>query len=172
VRVIIFIGLQATGKTTFYRENFLKTHIRINLDMLKTRYRENILIQACLTTKQPFVVDNTNPTLADRERYLIPAKQAKFETIGYYFTPDLEECKLRNKRRIDREKIPLVGILSTYKKIVPPTHAEGFDKLYRVSLISLEESCEKTRARNLNLTNSNNNIIETKFIVEPILHEI
>jgi len=39
MEAIIFIGIQATGKSTFYKDNFFKTHIRINLDMLKTRKR-------------------------------------------------------------------------------------------------------------------------------------
>jgi predicted kinase len=133
VEAIIFVGIQASGKTTFYRDMFFKTHMHINLDMLKTRHRENIFIQACLTAKQSFVIDNTNPTITERERYIIPAKRAKFTTIAYYFTTTIDECKARNERRIDREKIPLVGILGTYKKIVPPTHTEGFDKIYHVS---------------------------------------
>ena len=56
MNMILFIGIQATGKSEFYKRNFYKTHIRINLDMLKTRHRERILIGACLTAKQPFVI--------------------------------------------------------------------------------------------------------------------
>ena len=37
---IIFVGIQGSGKSTFYKENFFKTHVRINLDMLKSRNRE------------------------------------------------------------------------------------------------------------------------------------
>jgi predicted kinase len=107
--------------------------MHINLDMLKTRHRENIFLQACLTAKQSFVVDNTNPTVAERERYIIPAKKAKFTTIAYYFITALDECKVRNESRSDREKIPLVGILGTDKKLVIPTHKEGFDEIYCVS---------------------------------------
>ncbi len=59
---ILFIGIQATGKSTFFREQFFATHVRINLDMLKTHNRERILLAACLEAKQPFVIDNTNLT--------------------------------------------------------------------------------------------------------------
>jgi hypothetical protein len=58
MEAIIFIGIQGLGKSSFYRERFFNTHIRINLDMLKTRRREQLLLQACLNAKQPFVVDN------------------------------------------------------------------------------------------------------------------
>ena len=61
MEALIFVGLQASGKSTFYKERFFTTHLRINLDMLRTRHRERLLIGACLEAKQPFVVDNTNP---------------------------------------------------------------------------------------------------------------
>ena len=39
MQAVIFIGIQGSGKTTFYRDRFFNTHFRINLDMLKTRHR-------------------------------------------------------------------------------------------------------------------------------------
>ncbi len=36
VQAILFSGIQATGKSSFYRERFFHTHVRINLDMLRT----------------------------------------------------------------------------------------------------------------------------------------
>ena len=71
---ILLIGLQGSGKSTFYRERFFATHVRINLDMLRTRRREILLLDACLAGGTPFVVDNTNPTLAARARYLTLAR--------------------------------------------------------------------------------------------------
>ena len=68
MEAIIFIGLQAAGKSSFYRDRFFNTHIRINLDMLKTRHREQMILQACLTAKQSFVVDNTNPSLCTGQK--------------------------------------------------------------------------------------------------------
>ena len=134
MEAVIFIGIQAAGKSTFYREFFFDTHIRINLDMLKTRHREQILLQACLEAKQPFVIDNTNPTVSDRQRYLQPAKQHKFRTIGYYFQSSLEDCQRRNQQREPKKVVPLVGLMATAKKLVLPTFAEGFDALYTVKI--------------------------------------
>ena len=76
MEAVIFVGLQGAGKSTFYRERFFATHLRINLDMLKTRHREGRFLQACIETRQPFVVDNTNPTRAERQVYIEAAKQA------------------------------------------------------------------------------------------------
>ncbi|MDR2474258.1 MAG: ATP-binding protein, partial [Bacteroidales bacterium] len=81
----IFIGIQASGKTSFYTQNFVKTHIRISLDMLHTRNKEWQLINTCLQMPHSFVVDNTNPTRAERAKYIQQAKAAGFQIIGYYF---------------------------------------------------------------------------------------
>ena len=132
MEAIIFIGLQAAGKSSFYQEKFIDTHIRINLDMLKTRYREKILFDACLKAKQPLVIDNTNPTRENRIIYIESAKKYNFKIVGYYFQSNLEDCKLRNQQR--ERVIPLVGLLSTYKKIELPNYQEGFDKLFYVKI--------------------------------------
>ncbi|OUL24425.1 kinase [Nostoc sp. RF31YmG] len=132
MEAIIFIGIQGAGKSTFYRERFFNTHIRINLDMLKTRHREQIIFQACLEAKQPFVVDNTNPTVEERRRYITPAKAKGFRVVGYYLQALLEDCKQRNKQRPPKQIVPLVGLLATYKKLVVPSWEEGFDVIYTV----------------------------------------
>jgi hypothetical protein len=43
-QAVIFIGVQASGKSTFYMDRFFRTHMRINLDMLHTRNRERLLL--------------------------------------------------------------------------------------------------------------------------------
>ncbi len=134
MEAVILIGIQASGKSSFCRDRFYNTHIRINLDMLKTRHREKILVQACLDAQQRFVVDNTNPTPADRARYIIPAKDKGFRVVGYYFQSVLEDCKRRNSQRQGKQVIPVPGILATHKKLVLPSWDEGFDALYSVKL--------------------------------------
>lgn len=60
MEAVILIGVQGSGKTTFYLRRFFETHVRFSLDMLRTRRRERILLMACVEAKQPFVIDNTN----------------------------------------------------------------------------------------------------------------
>lgn len=131
---VIFSGLQASGKSTYFMRNFYKTHLRLNLDMLRTRHRERILFKACLEAKQPVVIDNTNPTKADRARYIDEFKCHHFYVIGYYFSSSIEDCLIRNSSRSGKEKIPDIGIKSTYRNLEIPDYSEGFDELYYVSI--------------------------------------
>ena len=82
MEAIVLCGLQGAGKTTLYRDRWLETHVRISMDLLRTRAREAALLEFCLSTRQPFVVDNTNPAPADRARYVRPARDAGFKVIG------------------------------------------------------------------------------------------
>jgi predicted kinase len=134
MQAVIFIGVQASGKSTFFKERFADTHIRINLDMLKTRHREELLVKACLEARQSFVVDNTNPRGEDRQRYIVPAKDAGFEVIGYYFESIISTILERNRLRLGKERIPEAGIRAAYNKFQIPTLVEGFDKLYYVKI--------------------------------------
>ena len=134
MEAVIFVGLQGSGKSTFYKERYFTTHIRLNLDMLKTRHRETRLLQFCIETKQPFVVDNTNPTRGDRSVYLHAAKNAGYRSIGYYFRSRFEDCKRRNEQRTGSEQIPLLGILSTARRLELPNRSEEFDDLFYVRI--------------------------------------
>jgi predicted kinase len=131
---VIFTGIPATGKSTFYKDRFFRTHIRINLDMLKTRNREAKLLAACLEMKQHFVVDNTNPSADDRARYIEPAKMAGFRVIGYYFKSTVDDARTRNASRTGKERIPDVAVSAIQQRLNPPVFAEGFDELFVVKI--------------------------------------
>ncbi|MDQ5911321.1 MAG: hypothetical protein QG599_3418 [Pseudomonadota bacterium] len=135
MELLLFIGGQASGKSTFYQQRFRDTHLRINLDMLRTRHREAILLEAGLRMKQPLVVDNTNPTVQDRQRYIATAKAAGFRVAGYYFAIRLETALQRNTQREGRQCIPEKGVLATYRRLQRPIWAEGFDALYVVRAV-------------------------------------
>jgi predicted kinase len=134
VEAVIFVGIQATGKTSFYREHFFDTHLRINLDMLKTRHREQLILKACIEAKQPFVVDNTNPSIEERARYIEPARSGGFRVVGYYFHSQVKEALARNRRREGKARIPDKGILGTYKRLHAPSFEEGFELLNYVRI--------------------------------------
>lgn len=130
---VIFVGIQGAGKSTFYKEKFFKTHVRINLDMLKTRNRERILIEACFSAKQNFVIDNTNPTAESRKNYIEKAKKEGFKIIVYYFDIEDHIALKRNNSRSGREKVPEKAVLSTKKSMENPDFSEGIDEIFIVT---------------------------------------
>jgi predicted kinase len=134
MQCVIFIGIQASGKTTFFRERFDDTHVRVSLDLLRTRHREKRLFETCLELRQPCVVDNTSPRVADRARYIVPARAAGFQIAGYYFSSSARDALTRNEARVGAKRIPDVGLLGTLKQLERPTLAEGFDALHFVRL--------------------------------------
>src|SRR3954467_10404941 len=110
MEAVIFCGIQASGKTTFFRERFFDTHVRISMDLLRTRRREELLLKACLEGGQPFVVDNTNATAAQRARYVAAARAAGFRVVGYYFATDPRQAFARNRARSGKAAIPAAGL--------------------------------------------------------------
>ncbi len=133
MEAVIFAGIPASGKSTFYLQRFFETHVRINLDMLRTRHREHLLIEACIAARQPFVVDNTNVTREDRARYIVPAKAAGFRVVGYYFRSSIGESIERNRGRATARVVPDKGIAAKYHRLQLPAFDEGFDQLYYVT---------------------------------------
>ena len=126
MELVIFIGIQASGKSSFYRDRFFDSHVRINLDMLRTRHRERILFEACLEAKQSMVIDNTNPTADQRARYILAARAAGFHVSGYYFQSRIEECRQRESsafREAGRTRAraagyaPKAGIARPWRKV-------------------------------------------------------
>ncbi|HJT87001.1 MAG TPA: ATP-binding protein [Bryobacteraceae bacterium] len=133
MEAVIFIGIQGSGKSTFYRERCFDTHLRISLDLVRTRNRERDLMDACLRTGQRFVIDNTNARTAERAVYIAAAKRAGFHVTGYYFETPLRDALARNRQRAGKARIPVPGVIATHKRLEPPTPAEGFDELYVVT---------------------------------------
>ncbi len=132
MEAVIFIGIPAGGKSTFYVNRLYDTHVRVNLDMLRTRHREARLIETCLQTRQPFVVDNTNVSAEQRSWYINAGRAAGFRVIGYYFRSEIEACLRRNQERSRR--IPDRALLGMHKSLQIPAIDEGFDELHYVTV--------------------------------------
>jgi predicted kinase len=132
MQMILFIGIQGAGKSTFFKKYFADTHIRINLDMLKTKHREKVLIKACLEAKQPFVIDKMNATVEQRAKYIALAKEYKFTVAGYYFASGTAAAIERNNRRAGKAKVPEKAIQASYSRLQIPVFEEGFDELFYV----------------------------------------
>jgi predicted kinase len=129
---VILIGIQGSGKSTFYKQYFFHSHVRINLDMLKSRHKEDIYLAASYQAKQKFVVDNTNSRLQDRKKYIQLSKKFGYKVIAYFMKPDIDGSLLRNEGRYGKARVPEAAIRGTLNKLEAPDFAEGFDELYQV----------------------------------------
>lgn len=127
---IIFVGIQATGKSTFYWNTFRNSHLRISNDLLGTKNRENKLLDFCAETRMPFVVDNTNLTKEKRQKYVEFCKSNKFRCICLYFKTELARSLEWNKKRFGKDFVPDVAILGAVKNLEIPSIDEGFDELW------------------------------------------
>ena len=138
LELMIFIGLQASGKSTFFRGRFAATHELISKDLFPNNRnrnrRQQELIGAALSAGRPVVVDNTNPTVEDRRTLIRQGREHGAKIVGYYFESAARECVERNRLRAGKAKVPDVAIYATAKKLVPPSYSECFDELFRVRL--------------------------------------
>lgn len=138
MELIIFIGLQASGKSTFFRTHFADTHEHISKDLMRNNKnrdrRQAQLIEAALQAGRSVVVDNTNPTIEDRAALIQQGKTHGAQIIGYYFASRVSDCLERNRQRCGKARVPDVGIYTTDKKLVRPSYAEYFHQLFYVQI--------------------------------------
>ena len=136
--LVIFVGLQASGKSTFFRERFAATHGHVSKDLFRNNRnrnrRQGELVEAALRSGRPVVVDNTNPAVEDRRPLVELGHRFGATVVGYHFDSGVRDCLARNARREGKARVPDVAIFATAKRLVPPSREEGFDELYCVRL--------------------------------------
>lgn len=132
MEVVLLIGIEASGKSTFCREHFFDTHVRLHPRLLVTRERERVLLEACLEAGLPFVVDDTNVTRAERAYYIELARARGWRIVGYFFRSRLHDALERNHRRRPPLQVDDERIRATSARMELPKLAEGFDALHFV----------------------------------------
>lgn len=135
MELVIMIGLQASGKTTFARSRFGTTHRYVSKDLMRNNSkasRQRQLIEEALQQGLSVVVDNTNPTIEERKELIDLGRLYNAEIVGYFFAVQLKQCLERNRAREGKARVPDIAIFATLKKLARPAYAEGFTKLYYV----------------------------------------
>ncbi len=135
---IIFVGLQGSGKTTYFLSHFAATHAHVSRDIQQSAEREMAFIQECLRAGRSFVVDNTNTTRAARAPYIREAKAAGFKVLCLLFDTSVRTAIGRNNHRKDKKPIPVPAILRTAKRLEPPALEEGIDQIRTIATESEE----------------------------------
>lgn len=136
MELVILSGLQGSGKSSFFRERFEKTHLHVSKDLMRNvrdrEARQRRLIADALAARRSVVVDNTNPTPAQRVPLIELGRAHGARIVGYFFDVPLKLCLARNAQRSGRARVPDVAIFTTAKRLVPPSVEEGYDALYTV----------------------------------------
>ncbi|MGA8030335.1 MAG: AAA family ATPase [Bryobacteraceae bacterium] len=126
---VIFVGLQGSGKTTYFKNHFARTHEHVSRDIQQTAERETALIRECLGAGRSFVVDDTNITRAARASYIREAKAAGFHVACYFFDAPVRTAIGRNNHRKDKKPVPVPAILRAAKRLEAPSLEEGMDEV-------------------------------------------
>lgn len=138
MELVLFIGLQGSGKSSFYWERLADSHVLVSKDLWpnarRREARQRRLISEALAAGRSVVVDNTNPTVEARSHLIAVGKAHGARVVGYAFESRLEDCLARNAQRQGHARVPEVGIYATRKVLRWPSLAEGFDALSFVRL--------------------------------------
>jgi predicted kinase len=136
MELLLLIGLQGSGKSTFYRTRFASSHAYVSKDLLRNNRRparrQLQQVEDALRQGQLVVVDNTNASRAERSELIELGKRLGARVIGYYFETDVTRSRERNARREGRQRVPDVAIFATLKRLERPGYSEGFDELFFV----------------------------------------
>lgn len=131
--LVVLVGLQASGKSTFCRAHFAATHVHVSKDLMKNaRNREEKqrrLIDEALAAGRSVVVDNTNASADCRAPLIALGRARGARVIAIFFESTVRDAIARNHTREGKARVPDVALFTTAKKLVPPSIAEGFDEV-------------------------------------------
>jgi predicted kinase len=137
--LVVFMGLQGSGKSSFYRARFAGSHDLVSKDCFPNNRnpdrRQRQLIQEALAAGRSVVVDNTNVTVQGRAELIALARSFAATVVGYYFESRLADCLERNRQREGKTRVPDIALYATRKRLCRPSLAEGFDRLFYVRLL-------------------------------------
>ncbi|HUP63522.1 MAG TPA: AAA family ATPase [Thermoanaerobaculia bacterium] len=142
MELVIFIGLQASGKSTYYHAQFAATHVHVSKDLMRnTRNRDakqQEMIVAALNEGRSVVVDNTNPTPAVRAPLIALGRSRGARVVACFFETTVKDAVARNRLREGKARVPDVAIYIASKKLVPPSLEEGFDEVRVIAMPPLQ----------------------------------
>nr|XP_033817011.1 bifunctional polynucleotide phosphatase/kinase [Geotrypetes seraphini] len=140
--IVVAVGYPAAGKSTFMKNQLVsKDYAYINRDTLGSWQKCVSACEEALRSGRSVVVDNTNPDLESRSRYIDCAQKAGVPVRCFLFTAPIELVKHNNRFR----EMTYIGsghssvndmIIHSYKnKYVPPSLNEGFSEILRINFV-------------------------------------
>ena len=137
MELVLFVGLQGSGKSGYFASRYSGTHVHVSKDLFPPHARKKTdrqlrQIEQALATGRSVVVDNTNPRSADRAMLVELAHRHGARAVAYFFEPRIAESIKRNAERTPQ--VPKVAIFTTAKRLQPPAFEEGFDEIHDVRI--------------------------------------
>ncbi len=155
VELVILVGIQASGKSTFYSRHLADRYLHVSLDnwrgksSVRAKERQAILegLAQAASPDSPLhgvAIDNTNTTAVTRRRYFECAAEFRaaegtpVRVTAYFFDEPLSACLERNERRPPDAPVgtpyfvPPNVIRAYARQLQPPSYAEGFAEISRV----------------------------------------
>ncbi|MGW7438753.1 AAA family ATPase [Streptomyces sp. NPDC054849] len=137
VDLAVLVGLQASGKSTFYAQRLSSRYELVSKDLFprnarNKQQRQMRLLAEHLAAGRPVALDNTNPSPQAWEPLVELAHALGATVTAYWFPPDVAGSLRRNAARQGRDRVPDVGVLATLKQLREPSPADGFDVVREV----------------------------------------
>jgi len=137
--LIIMVGFPASGKSYYVNKYIVpQNYDYINQDTLKT---VNKCIKMCeISIKQgnSCVIDNTNPNIDKRKKYIDIAKKYGVKCRCIHFITSRELSVHNNNYRnltTDKKLVPTIAYNIYNKKLQEPKEDEGFYKIDKISFV-------------------------------------
>ncbi|XP_069461738.1 bifunctional polynucleotide phosphatase/kinase isoform X2 [Ambystoma mexicanum] len=140
--VVVAVGLPAAGKSTFFKEHLVpEGYVYANRDTVGSWQKCVVMCAESLKNGKSVVIDNTNPDVESRNRYIECAKKAGVPIRCFLFTATIEMAKHNNTFR----EMTYTGqghqpvndmIFNSYKsKFVAPSLKEGFSEILKINFV-------------------------------------
>ena len=136
----MFVGFPASGKTTFY-ETIMKSdgYVHVNRDTLGSWQKCVALCEQQLLKGRKVVIDNTNPDVESRNRYISCAQKHCVPVRCFHFMTTLAQAKHNNKFRElttnnDNKRVTEIAFNTFKSRFVQPSTIEGFSEVLKITL--------------------------------------
>ncbi|KAM4652463.1 bifunctional polynucleotide phosphatase/kinase isoform 1-T3 [Discoglossus pictus] len=140
--VVVAVGFPGAGKSTFLKEHLIpKGYAYANRDTLGSWQKCVAACEEALKNGKRIVIDNTNPDVQSRSRYIDCAKQFSVPARCFFFSAPIELAKHNNRFRemtyTGKEHVHVNDmVINSYKsKFVLPSDSEGFSEIVKIHFV-------------------------------------